>query len=333
MIKRIKDYIHNFSIKEKSSRNKKVIRFTIFVGIATIFWFLNALSKDYVTTVSYPVNYENIPKDKVVTNELPNKLSLEVKGYGFALMRYKITTAFLPITINVTKYSKDNVSDNNVFHSIIHLNEIKNRINKQLSKDIQLIRVSPDTIGLHFSKIIKKRLPIVAKTKVTYSNQFNQCGKITTAPDSVDVYAASVILDTLKHINTEEISFENLNKTVKRNISLEEIKGVRYGRKRLIVTIPVDQFISSEKEVKITVDNLPENKKLVLFPSKVKIKYKVGFKDFKHIDANLFRVSVDYNNTSSLTNILKINLDSYPEAVSNIELSSSNVEYIIEKDE
>ena len=90
------------SKKRNLSDNKKIVTYLVFVFIATIFWFLNALSKDYTTTVSYPVNYKNLPKDKILIRELPDKLFLEVKGGGFALLRYKISTAFQPINLNVS---------------------------------------------------------------------------------------------------------------------------------------------------------------------------------------------------------------------------------------
>ena len=48
----------------KLKNDKQVIVFMVCLLIATSLWFLNALSKDYTTIVSYPVKYINPPKNQ-----------------------------------------------------------------------------------------------------------------------------------------------------------------------------------------------------------------------------------------------------------------------------
>ena len=329
----LKNIFKNLSKLKKSNfeNNKKIVRYLSFVVIATIFWFLNTLSKDYTTVVSYPVNYVGFPEDKALIKELPDKLYLEVKGYGFALLRYKISTAFLPITFNINSYTDNKLVKNNILNHTIHTNKIKNKISRKLSKDIHIIKISPDTIGLHFSKIIEKRIPIKPLIEASYANQYSLNGNITVTPDSVSIYAPSVIADTIKYVYTKKLTFENLDKSIKRNVLLKQNDGIRYSFKRTVVNIPIDQFIESSKEIRIEVKNLPENYKLRLFPDKIKLNYRVGLSNYNKITEDQFKITVDYNHINKQSNILKVNIEKYPPIISNIKISPSKVESIIEK--
>lgn len=319
------------SNKKNNETNKIIARYLIFVVFAAIFWFLNALSKDYTITVSYPVIYSDFPKDKAIIKELPDELTMEVKGYGFALLRYQISTAFLPISFNINSYTDNKLVDNNILNYTIVTNNLKSRIAKKISKDIQIISISPDTINLHFSKIVEKKVAIRAVIKADYANQYALNGKIDISPDSVIIYAPKVIADTIHYIKTNELVFKNLNKSIKRNVTLKEIEGIKYSFKRTIVNIPVDQFIESSKEINIETKNVPDDVRLRLFPSKIKLSYRVGLSNYKNIKEKDFKLSVDYNELTSLSNVLKVNLEKYPDFLTHIEISPSKVESIIEK--
>lgn len=320
------------SIKKNNESNKKIARYLIFVLFATVFWFLNALSKDYTTTVSYPVNYVGFPSDKVLIKDLPEELSMDVKGYGFALLRYKVSTAFLPITFNINSYTDNKLVKNNILNYTIITDNIKNKISKKLSKDIQIIKISPDTIGLHFSKIIKKKVPIKASVNITFANQYAQNGQIIVSPDSVVIHAPSIVMDTIKFVKTNLIYFKNLNKSIKRNVSIDKQDGIKYEFSRTVINVPVDQFIECTKEVSIDITNIPESIKLRLFPDKIKVNYRVGLSNFKKVTEKDFSISVDFNELTSASNILKVNLKEYPSNITNIKISPSKVESIIEKE-
>ena len=44
--------------------NRNIVSYLICVVIASILWFLNTLSKDYLTEITYPVKYTNFPAGK-----------------------------------------------------------------------------------------------------------------------------------------------------------------------------------------------------------------------------------------------------------------------------
>ena len=46
--------------------NRNIVSYLICVVIASILWFLNTLSKDYLTEITYPVKYTNLDRKSVV---------------------------------------------------------------------------------------------------------------------------------------------------------------------------------------------------------------------------------------------------------------------------
>lgn len=330
----IKNKIWEIVSKKRNLKdNKKVISYLIFVFIATIFWFLNALSKDYSTIVSYPVNYINFPEDKILVKDLPDKLFLEVKGGGFALLRHKIGTAFQPINLNVSHQINNKEGRNNMLNFTMHMNSPKtsNNISRQLNKDIRLIKIIPDTIGLHFSNIIQKKVPVNPKVDITFANQFSLNGSITTEPDSIIASGPSNIIDTLKNVSSSLITFSDLDRSTKRNTSLEKISKVSFSNKRVVVKIPVDRYTEATQNVEIISLNTPDSLNVRLFPAEIKINYRVGLSNFNKVSAKDFKITVDFKNLTTKSNFLKVKLEKYPDNIKDINISPSLVEFIIEK--
>ncbi len=329
-INKIKEVI---SKQRKFSDNKKILRYLIFVFIATIFWFLNALSKDYTTKVSFPVHYVSLPKNKTLVKDLPNELFLEVKGKGFALLRYKLSTAFRPINLNVENHIGKVASKNNLLDYTLHMNNTKTSksISRELSKDIQLIKIIPDTIGFHFSDIIRKKVAVQPKVNIKFANQYSLSDKITTEPDSIFIAGPSAFIDTLSKVYSSLISLKNIDRSTKRNTSIEKINNINFSRKRVVVNIPVDRYTEATKDIQITTLNLPDSLNIRLFPSQIRVNYRVGLSNFDKIRATDFKASVDCKSIGNNVNYLKISLDSIPNCIKDINISPSLVEFIIEK--
>ena len=125
--------------------NRNIVSYLICVVIASILWFLNTLSKDYLTEITYPVKYTNFPAGKYPVAELPTQIQLTVKAKGFALLGHSIRTSFLPITFNVGSYCNHALSDKaGIQEFILNTNDIKDKISSQLNTEIQLQSVAPE---------------------------------------------------------------------------------------------------------------------------------------------------------------------------------------------
>jgi hypothetical protein len=87
-----------FNLK-KLRQDKRVIVFLGCLAISTFLWFLNALSKDYETTLIYPVKYVNLPDKRFLANDPPSNLELTIQAHGFTLLKNKVNMKLEPIVL------------------------------------------------------------------------------------------------------------------------------------------------------------------------------------------------------------------------------------------
>ncbi len=324
--------IKEFFDPEKITSNKKLVVYVFFVGIATIFWFLNALSKEYTTNVNYPVKYINLPKNKVLTNELPSRLTLKVSAFGFDLLRYKLSTAFLSNPFDVNEYTNNRLENESLKKYNLLTSQIANRFEKELSSSIRLQGISPDTITFELSPILEKKVPVKLNISNSFEQQYMLGGEITLSEDSVVVKGPSSVLDSIFNVETELLVLSDLDKTVKKNVVLKEGKGIEFSLRKIEVTVPVEQFTEAKKLVPIRANNLPDSLLIRLFPRDVKVSYFVGLKRYDNVSADHFDVVVDYNQTlSEGSNRLTISLMGKPTFVSNVRFYPQDATYLIEK--
>ena len=316
--------------KENIKANKKLAIYMFFVALATIFWFLNALSKEYTTTVNYPVTYSDFPAKKILSNELPSKLKLTVRAYGFDLLRYKLSfIQSIDFPVNELTNNRMEKSGENRF--FFPTERMTNEVASQLSSAISVTHVSPDTIRFEFSPLIEKQIPVHLNSKLKFEPQFRLGGDATLKPDSIWVIGAQALIDSVKQVETELLELNRLNETTKKNIGLEKIKGLKFRHKKVEVELPVERFTEARKLVEVKVANLPDSLLLRLFPHEVELSYLVGLKDYETISSEQFQLEVDYETISLSSNELKVSLKQSPASVSNVSFYPQEVIYLIEK--
>ena len=328
--KRIKDLVE----KVKSNRylnDRKVIIYLVCVVIASVFWFLRALSDEYTTTVSYPVKFKNLPENKVLTNELPKHLDIRVNAHGFTLLRYKLSFSFSPLVFNVNAFTRNQMEKSEATRFTIATARYKNFIQSKVSSEMKVMSIEPDSIKFVFDRIVEKKLPVKAHVNIDFEKQFLQSAAIQIAPDSVVVSGPQSILDTVDMLNLPELSFTGINKTIRRNVHIEEIDQLRLNTPRVVLTVPVEQYTESFFEIPLTAINVPDSLGMQTFPSKVKVTYQVALSNFAKIRKQDFQLAVDYNDLDSNKTVKKlpIKLTKTPEQILNLDYEPQEIEYLI----
>ena len=316
--------------KEKIKANKKMVTYIFFVGLATIFWFLNALSKEYTTTVNYPVSYSDFPAKKILSNELPPRLRLTVRAYGFDLLRYKLSF-FQSLNLPVNEYTNNKMEKVGENNFLFPTNRMTSQVATQLSSAISVTHISPDTINFQFSSLIEKKVPIHLNYNLKFEAQFRQGSDIVLKPDSILIVGARAILDSVKYIETDVLELRKLNETTKKKLGFVKIKGLKFSQNKVEVKVPVEQFTEAQKKVTLKVVNLPDSVFLRLFPHEIKMSYLVGLKDYETITPEQFEVEIDYKTIDLANNKVKVNLINSPLNVSNVSFYPKEVAYLIEK--
>jgi hypothetical protein len=322
----------NLVERDKVRFYQKLLVFFFFLVVATIFWFLSALNRDYTSDIQYPVRYTNLPKGKVLINQLPENLTLKVTGHGYTLLKHRLSRKLLPIIFDVNSFILSSIEDtvNQKFYVLSRVAHSK--ITNQLSSEIEIQEILPDSIIFVFSDVTSRRLAVKPVLNIEFEKQFMVKGAITCIPDSVDVEGPQSLLDTMQYAYTQAVSIAKVKENQSKTVGFEEFDQVYYSEKKVTVDIPVEQFTETSLKVPIAAANVPEGLTLKLFPAEITVSYMVALSDYEKIKPQHFMATADYlllenGNPQKL----RIQVGRMPEHIVFIRHYPESVDYIIEK--
>jgi len=326
----LRNILHKFNGETKIAFRKRLLIYSFFLVLSVIFWFINALSKNYITTINYPVRYVDLPQSKILVGDAPDHLSLRITAHGYSILKHKLSSKYLPVNISLNSFSvKRSYEDDSSFY--IPTRFAREELSAQLKYDIQVLEIQPDTLFFRFASIITKTLPVLVNINVEPQKQMIITGIPAAIPDQVVVTGPDYILDTLSAIYTESENIGVISRSTERYLELNKPEGVSLKNNKVKVTIGIEKFTEKTISVPIEIMNIPDSVKLITFPSNIEITCQVGLSNFPKIQPQMFKVLVDYKETTSGTGSLTVNLLKHPEFVRSVRYSPKKVEYLITK--
>jgi hypothetical protein len=326
-INKVFAFLKKFNIKN----DRKLAIFLICVGIATFFWFLNALEKEYNVEISFPVEYTNLPNNKVLANNLPDHFVLEVRSFGFTLLRYKLSMAFSPLVFNVNDFTGKMMEDSKQTYYAVPSRQFRNRLADQVSNEINITGIQPDTIFFRFDQVVSKKVKVVHDINYSLKKQHFLTGNIDSDPDSVTVLGPKSFLDTLQVVNTVIQNFKALDKLIQKSVELKKIEKLEFSPKRVTISIPVEEYTEKQLTIPIAINNLPDGVHVNLFPAQVKVNFMIALSRFAKVTPQDFKASVSYEDLLKNLDYLPVQIEEKPLYLESVNFTPKKIEYLIEK--
>ncbi|MCW0482261.1 hypothetical protein [Gaoshiqia sediminis] len=315
----------------RMKNDRRLIIYLICVAISTIFWFLNALNKEYSVELYFPVKYTNLPKNKLLSNTPPDRFSLKVNSYGFTILRHKLSLAFSPLVFDVNEFTGKRMETSDHAEYAIPSKQFINRISEQVSNELRITEIHPDTLYFRFDRIVAKKIAIQPNLSYELKKQHLLSSIITTQPDSAMVWGPETVLDTLQFIQTKHQHFKSLDHTIQQQVALAPNKNMVYEPNRVALNIPVEEYTEKQLMVPVTVRNLPDSVQVNLFPDKVKVNFLISLNRFSEIKPTDFLISVSFQDILNKVELLDLKLESQPPYSFSVSFSPEKVEYLIEQ--
>lgn len=308
-------------------KNKEFLIFLLFFIASSAFWLLQTLNEVFDVEVEIPITLVNVPSNVVITSELPKELRVSLRDKGTTMMRYMYGASQQKIVVDYKKYDEGQVNG----RVMVSQQDVLKQIQAQLLSSTKVVSVKPDTLEFFLNRGSRKKVPIRLAGTLNASPEC-YIESVTFEPDSVEVLAPPVILDTIKDAYIIPVHATDLKRSVVQTKLVHRVRGAKYIPEQVDVRINVDMYTEKTVSVPIIGLNFPADRDLRTFPGHVDVSFRIGMKHFKEVNANDFVLGLTYeellNNTSSK---VRLNLKSLPEGISNVRISPREVDYLIEQ--
>lgn len=303
-------------------------KFLLFIIFSVVFWFMTKLSKEYDSTLEYPVSYINLPEDKLLQEAPVEVIEIHVKTTGFKL----ISATFFPTELKIDVSNLNWKSSTDYY---LLLSQQRLAIQKQMKTGVEIDFFINDSIHFNLGKLKNKKVPVKPLLDLSYATGFELNGNITTVPDSILISGPESILDTIDFVSTKLLQIKKLNNSIDQTIEIERFSSdsnVKLQQKNIKIIANVEKYTEGTLEIPFEVLNLPENNIINTFPKVVKVTYKVALSNFNKIDLTSFLIHCDYqvSKKNNLSYLIPILVEKSP-MVKYVRMSPMKIDYIINK--
>lgn len=305
--------------------NRNFLVFLIFLAVSIVFWFMQTIKETTEVNISYRLKVEDLPEHVIYTSDMPNEVNVTYTSKGWNAFYYKFMK-------NESHELVVNFKDINTKTGklVIDANVLKRAVLKNKPQGMTYKSTSPSKIETYYSNGQHKRVPIIFNGHITTTTGRYHCGTILH-PDSVDVYAPSHLYDGIKNIKTENVTFNELEDTLRTKLALLIPRGAKAIPDSVSASICVDIFTDKTVQVPIYSENVPNSKIMRTFPLKVDVTFLVSSTLYDEITADEFLIVVDYNEAKADTKRCKLHIRQQPQNIRHLRIMPESVEYIIEQ--
>lgn len=308
--------------------------FYIFLGflcLSTLFWFINALRDEYVTGLSCPISFFNVPENLIVLDGGTKKVEVKVKATGFNILRQKLSSRFIPLELDVSNMRLTQKEGQSMAFllSRTEMVDIRNR----LLLGMDLVDIVPDTIFLHIDQLATRKVPVGFNGQLAFEQQFILADEIRFIPDSVIVSGPLSAIDTLSAVFIKPLIAEKLAGDFEKEVELEKLNNIEISSRMVVVDIKVERFSEKTISVPVTVEGLPDSLLLKTFPTTVQVTLRAGLSKFDKISSGDFSAIVDATEAlqAERPKRLRVRITKTPKGIVTYDFDPLFVEYVLER--
>ena len=312
--------------------NRELSLFLVFLLVSIVFWFFQVCREETKYEINYALNITNIPKNVIITSDVPDSIKVSVSDYGFKILEYFIASKDqYRVDVDFAKMTNSSswkVSGGGVF--TVDNSNLRRIVGKTLKSSSKMLAVTPSSLDVYYSTGESKRVPVVFNGTVKAAQQHIIRG-MRLHPDSVDIYATYSQLDTLHVVYTDYSTFKDLEDSLHTQVKMQQMTGVKIVPGSVTLDVAVDLYTEKKMSVPIFAENMPENLVLRTFPVRCEVIFQVSASDFYDVKEEDFLIVVDYNAVKGGGERYPVRLVSYPANVSNVRINPKAVECIVEE--
>lgn len=303
--------------------NRNFLVFLIFLGISTSLWFMQTYQETLTSTLQYKVKLVGIPKNYIMTSQVPDQISVVVSAHGSAFYRFLFSKNEHEIEVEFDDIDCTS-SSMTVSNSIL-----KRNITRNLGSEFRVVSVNPSQLVLYYTMGKAHKLPIEFVGHLTAGRQ-RIISKVTISPDSASVYLPLSLTDSVKVIRTQARNLSNVVEPTSFRVALQKMDKMIIAPDSVDVTLSVDLQTETHLTVPVYSLNCPRNKIIRTFPGKVDVKFRTTASALNKAKPDDFLLAVDFSKIKGTEKYSKVELIAKPDYATNVQYSPQQVQFVIE---
>lgn len=132
--------------KKPGGINRDVVVFAFFLLLSFTLWYLNELGKESEADIRYPVEFINIPKGRLLNEDISVRINLTMRGSGYSILKLKVSRRKAPVTIDLSKVTYRRVPESETPDYYILTAGLAKSIPLQMRTGCEVTSLKPDTI-------------------------------------------------------------------------------------------------------------------------------------------------------------------------------------------
>lgn len=237
-----------FNFLRFNKKNWKAVVLCIFA--ATVFWFFNALNKNYSTNLTFPVEFDYDQDHFVPVQPMPASVRMNVTGSGWDLFRRSLGFKVPPLVVPLEKPAE--------IRKIVGAT-LPATFAGQLDR-LKINFVITDTVRIHIEERARKKIRVRLDSAGQFLDpEFGLVEEPKLSPDSVWVEGPRQSIAELPSTVQLTLPQKNLRKDFRDEVELN------FGNRDLInaqpgnisVSLNIEKFEEVSRRVKLVIVNVP----------------------------------------------------------------------------
>jgi len=314
--------------QKNNKSNKLYYTFILFSFLSVIFWFMTKLSKEYDSSIKYPVSYINLPINKLLQEKPSEYIDVRIKATGFKLISSKVSPRKLTIDAS-------NIYGKSLTNYYLLLSQQKLSVQKQLNTGVKVAYFIKDSVHFKLGVLNQKKVVVKLISDLLFAEGFELNNSISIQPDSILLTGPKLTLDTISFVSTGLLQKKELNVSINEFLDIKEFNpdsNVSAEKDKVLITASVERFTEGSVEVPIKVINIPDGKQINTFPKFVKVTYRIALSNFNKIDSSTFLIECDYgiSENNNLPYLIPKLIGS-SSMIKNARISPQKIDFLINK--
>lgn len=238
-----------FNLLRFNRRNWKAVALCLFA--ATIFWFFNALNKNYTTNINFPLSFDYNQENYVAVRPLPEQVRINVTGIGWNLFRRSIGLKVPPLVIPLDRPAEVRKIVGSTLPPLF-ANQLEGfQINFVLTDTLQ-VALEPKS-----RRWVTLRLDLPS---VFFRNGYVMTAEPTIIPDSVFIEGPWKLLSGLVEPVYLKIPQRNIDEDFNEDVEVRFLNNelIRRDPPTVHVRFKVDRLVEVKDSVHLQVINMPK---------------------------------------------------------------------------